>query len=159
LFLKWTSEDEEYKIESIWLDNDFARSKVFFREPLWRMSSLGELCFHKLYFEIWGWKSAYISGFLIMLLDHGNLRLESTLQFIKINSKVIGLGWDYSGYMEMCALVESGVVSSYMPPVVHVAASEFLPTLRWEGNRHLKFEDYDHSWAYGLQYEDITRTD
>lgn len=51
----------------------------------------------------------------------------------------------HSGYMEMCALVESGVVSSYMPPVVHVAASEFLPTLRWEGNRHLKFEDYDHS--------------
>ena len=57
--------------------------------------------------------------------------------------------WDetmpHSGYMEMCALVESGVVSSYMPPVVHIATSEFLPTLRWEGNCHLKFEDYDHS--------------
>ena len=62
------------------MSNNFIRTKIFLRELFEGLYGLEELSFHKdliIYFEI-----IYISGLLVPVLGHKNLRLESTLQFI-----------------------------------------------------------------------------
>jgi len=64
-----------------------------------------ELGFYKnllSYLEFWGWKLVYISISLAIILGYRNFRLESTLESIDIDCKVIDVEGGYVMFRVDC---------------------------------------------------------